>query len=187
MMFARRLSPSLVDRLRNVLWPERGLGRAARYFVLRMMRLRCSPHRIALGSALGVFAAVTPLVGVQTLLAVALALVLGASVRAAILGTFVGNPVSWPVIWGASYAAGCLVLGREILLPPSDMERQFAILGDALLEGSPEHLGAAAHVLLPILTPMMTGSLLLGLITAVFCYYILRRAVEASKMRRRLA
>lgn len=187
MIFARRMRPPLADRLRNAMWPERGPGRALRYLYLRLTRMRCSPHRIALGSALGVFAAVTPLIGVQMLLAAALALTLRASVRAALLGTFIGNPVSWPVIWGASYAAGCFVLGREILLPPSDIQKQFSILGDAVREASPENLGAAAHLLLPILTPMMTGSLLLGLITAVICYYILRRAVEASKMRRRLA
>lgn len=186
-MLARRRRRTPGDLLRQLVWPASGWGRAARYYYLRLVRLRASPHRIALGTALGIFAAVTPLLGVQMLLAAALALMLGASVRAALLGTFVGNPVSWPVIWGATYAAGCVVLGKEILWRPGDMERQLSTLGDAVRDASPERLDAAAGVLMPVLTPMLAGSLVVGLITAAISYYILRRAVAASKVRRRPA
>lgn len=186
-MFSRRTKLSRTERLKRTLWPGSGWWRASRYVVLRMVRLRASPHRIALGCALGVFAAVTPLLGIQMLLAVVLALALRASVRAAVLGTFVGNPVSWPVIWGATYAAGCALLGRQVLLPAGDIERQMSTISEAIREATPERIDAAAVALLPVLTPMLTGSLLVGLITAVISYYILRRAVAASKTRRRLA
>lgn len=185
-MLGRRRRPALAHRLREIIWPSIGWARSLRYAYLRLVRLRASPHRIALGCALGIFAAVTPLLGIQMLLAAALALALRASVRAALLGTFVGNPVSWPVIWAATYAAGCLVLGRDILLPPGDVERQLSTLGGAMLNGSPERLDVAAGILMPLLTPMLTGSLLVGLITAVISYYILRRAVAAAQTRRRL-
>ena len=65
------------------------------------MRLKASPHQIALGGAAGVFAAFTPFLGAQMALAAVLAAVCRASVPAALLGTFVGNPLSWPAIWAA--------------------------------------------------------------------------------------
>lgn len=187
MLFARRNSLTHSERLKRLVWPDAGWWRASRYLVLRMVRLRSSPHRIALGCSLGVFAAVTPLLGVQMLLAVALALILKASVRAAVLGTFIGNPVSWPLIWAATYAAGCALLGRDILLPAGDVERQLSTLGEAVRDASPERLDRAADALMPVLTPMLTGSLLLGLITAAISYYILKRVVAASRARRRAA
>lgn len=187
MLFARRNSLTHSERLKRLVWPDAGWWRASRYLVLRMVRLRSSPHRIALGCSLGVFAAVTPLLGVQMLLAVALAIMLRASVRAAVLGTFIGNPVSWPLIWGATYAAGCALLGRDILPPPGGVEQQLTTIGDAVRDASPERLDRAADALMPVLTPMLTGSLLVGLITAAISYYILKRVVAGSRARRRAA
>ena len=119
--------------------------------VRRLSRLRASPHEIALGCAAGAFASITPLLGVQTLLAVALAVLLRASIPAAVVGTFVGNPLSWPFIWASTYAMGLQIIGLEGMLDPVAFERSVLHLWAALIERSPQVLDATAALLWPLL------------------------------------
>jgi uncharacterized protein len=150
----------------------------------RFMGLRASPHEIALGCAVGAFISITPLLGVQTFLAVALASLLRASVPAAIVGTFVGNPISWPVIWASTYAMGLQIVGLEGVFDPAAFESKFLQLWAAVLERSPHILDATAALLWPLLWPMLAGSLPVGLLTAAVVYYISRNAVRAWRNRR---
>ena len=149
----------------------------------RLTHLRASPHEVALGCAAGVFASITPLLGVQTLIAVVLATALRASVPAAIIGTFFGNPLSWPIIWAATYAMGLQIIGLEGMLDTAAFERQISLLWAALVEWSPQLLDATAALLWPLLGPMLAGSLPLGLITAVVVYYIARNVIHAWRGR----
>lgn len=187
MLFARRRDPSLFERMRVAVWPRRSWSRSARYVGLRLVRLQASPHRIALGAAAGIFAAITPFLGAQMALAALLAAVLGGSKRAALLGTFVGNPLSWPAIWAGTYAAGCLMLGSEARAHAGELERHLEVLGAAVRDGSVEQLEAAAHLAKPLLVPMMAGSLPVGFAAGVLFYWALRRAVAASQGRRAAA
>ncbi len=88
MLFKRRQLPSFAERVRLWLWPRRSWSRSLRYVLYRIVRLRANPHSLALGCAAGVFAACTPLIGGQIVLAAMLALALRANVAAAILATF---------------------------------------------------------------------------------------------------
>jgi uncharacterized protein (DUF2062 family) len=185
MLFGRRIAASFAERLRVAVWPRRSWGRSLRYVGLRLVRLRSTPHRIALGAAAGVFVAFTPLLGLQMVLAGALALVLRASVPAAMLGTFVGNPLSWPLIWTGAYAAGSLMLGLERTLYPSELEQHINNLGDAVRAGSAARIDAAAAHLEPVFLSLLTGGAVLGLLTGIVFYYTLRGAVAASQSRRR--
>src|SRR5204863_9205490 len=93
----------------------------------RLVNLRASPHEIALGCAVGAFVSVTPLLGVQTILAVLLASLLRGSVPAAIAGTFVGNPLSWPFIWVSTYAMGLQIVGLEGVLDPATFQHNMLL------------------------------------------------------------
>ena len=110
-----RTTKALGEKLKSL---SKGGMRRAGYLWRRMMRLHATPHEIALGCAAGVFAAFTPFLGFQMLLAGAIAFVLRVNVPAALLGTFAGNPLSWPAIWAASYVAGAWTLGYDPGLPP---------------------------------------------------------------------
>src|SRR5579871_6265716 len=99
MLFKRRKPLTLLQRLRSALWPTRSFERSFRYMVLRLWRIPASPHSIALGCAVGVFAIFTPFLGFQMMLAALLAIVFGGSVLASAVGTFAGNPLTYPVIW----------------------------------------------------------------------------------------
>jgi len=162
MLFKRRQRLTLTERVRLLLWPSCGFDRSVRYAGKRLMRLNASPHKIAVGCAVGVFASITPLVGVQMVMAGALAFVLRGSLAAAMLATWVGNPLSWPVIWGVTYAVGRFMIGNP---------------GPAEAAALP-HPGSG---LWPILYPMLLGSIPVGLASAAVSYGLVARGVAAMR------
>lgn len=183
----------LVDRLEWKSRPDGGQAwsayshtwaRRLRLSARRLLDLRASPHEVALGCAVGVFASITPLLGAQTLIAVVLATLLRASVPAAVMGTFFGNPLSWPIIWAATYAMGLQIIGLEGVLDAAAFERQIMVLWAALVEWSPQVLDVTVALLWPLLAPMLAGSVPLGLITAAVVYYIARNVIRSWRARR---
>lgn len=161
------------------------LQRRLSYLWRRMLRLHASPHEIALGAAAGVFAAFTPFLGFQMLLAVLLAFAFRVNVPAALLGTFAGNPLSWPAIWTASYVAGAWMLGNDPALAAEHVSRSAEVLAAAASNPTPVAIDAAASTLGPHLKSLVLGSLLVGLIAALISYYPTRRAVRRFQRRRR--
>lgn len=154
------------------------------YYWRRILRLRATPHEVALGCAARVFAACTPFLGFQMALAGAIAFLLRVSIPAALLGTFIGNPLSWPAIWSASYVAGVWVLGDD----PADAAEHFVQSANKLsatLMAPSRSLDSAVVSLSPIIEPLVIGGLLVGLIAAVFSYYPTRQAVRVFQKRRR--
>jgi uncharacterized protein (DUF2062 family) len=181
-------SQQLEGRAQGVRWHERLVSKRVAYYWRRMMRLRATPHEVALGCAAGVFAAFTPFLGFQMLLAAVLAFVLRVSIPAALLGTFAGNPLSWPAIWGTSYLAGAWLLGHEPLSFTIDqLGAGTTVLAAAVTEGSSASLDQAVTIFSPLLKPMIIGSLAMGLIAAAMSYYPTRRAVRVFQKRRRHA
>lgn len=149
----------------------------------RLLALRASPHEIALGCAAGVFAAFTPFLGLQMLLAVALALLFRVNVPAALLGTFAGNPLSWPAIWTASYIAGAWMLGNDPALSAETVSYSAEVIAAAASNPTPVAIDAAASTIAPHFKSLLTGSLLVGLIAAALSYYPTRRAVRRFQRR----
>lgn len=184
MLFKRRQPPSIAERVRVWLWPRRSWSRSLRYVLCRIVRLRANPHSLALGCAAGVFAACTPLIGGQIVLAALLAYSLRANVPAAILATFFGNPLSWPLIWATTYVAGAHMMGESAAAGVSDLHAHVDILWDAMQGQSPELVAAAAAFIWPIFKPMLAGSLPIGLAAGVLIYYMMRAAAGAVHARR---
>ena len=150
----------------------------------RLVNLRASPHEIALGCAIGAFVSVTPLLGVQTILAVLLATLLRGNVPASIVGTFVGNPLSWPFIWASTYAMGLQIVGFEGMLDPATFQHNMLLVWAAVIEHSPQLLDATVTLLWPLVWPMLAGSIPLGLLTGAVVYYICKNGVQAWRHRR---
>ena len=149
-----------------MVWPRRSFGRSARYAAKRMLRVKASPHKIAIGCAAGVFASITPLVGVQMVMAGAIAVLLRGSIPAAMLATFIGNPLSWPLIWGATYGLGSVMIGQPgaaeaaaLLLPNNDP-------------------------IWPILFAMMLGSIPIGLVSGAVSYSVVAQLVTAAQQQK---
>jgi len=162
MLFKSRQTATLNQRLRLALWPRVSWSRSIRYVAKRMLRVKASPHKIAIGCAAGVFASITPLIGVQMVMAGAIAIILRGSVVAAMLATFLGNPISWPIIWGATYAVGIAMIGH-----PGAAEAA------ALIHGN--------DPILPVLMAMLVGSIPIGLISAAVSYGVVARAMTTAQ------
>ena len=110
MLFKRRTPMHLRERFRIWFWPRRSFWRSAQYFAKRVLRLRATPHAIALGVSSGVFISFLPIPGFHFLLAGLVAWCLAGNVVASAIGTAFGNPLTFPVIWGATYELGHLIL-----------------------------------------------------------------------------
>ena len=114
MLFRRRYPARLSEKMRELFWPRKGLTRPARYFAKRVMRLGSSPYSVAVGVAVGVAAAWTPVLGFHILLALFLSYFVGGNLVAAALGTAFANPLTLPFIWASSWEAGNWLLGNRL-------------------------------------------------------------------------
>lgn len=163
-----------LDRVRVV---RRAAASAYEAIALRLTRLEANPHSVALGVAIGVFAAFVPVLGFQLGLAAVGAWLFGANVVAALLGTFIGNPLTWPLMWASSYKLGAVLLGREDIGPQvtSAIDR----IGASLVAMSPDALSESSRLLLPILGAMTVGAIPVGLIAAAAAYMLARRILQA--------
>ncbi len=171
MLFRRRESETLLERVRVHLWPRRSWTRSSRYVVYRLRRISETPHAVALGFAAGVFSALTPYLGTHMVVAALLAWAIGGSIVAALLGTFVGNPLTYPLFWYSTYQVGNLMLGEPA-------GRQNIDLSGGIFQSSLDQLW-------PILKPMTFGCVPIGLALAGLSYILVRPMVEAYKHRRR--
>ena len=171
MLFKRRETETLGERLRVWLWPRRSFSRSLRYFSKRVLRLNATPHAVAAGVAAGVFASFFPL-GFHFIIAVVVAWLFAGNLVAAALGTAVGNPLTFPILWGASYETGRLILHRGAASAPMDF--------GALL-----HQLDFSRMWEPLLKPMTVGAVPLGLAFALVSYGVTRWAVAAFQERRR--
>jgi hypothetical protein len=172
MLFRSREQPDLVTRIRTALWPRVSWSRSAQYFQKRVLRLSGSPHAIALGVAIGVAVACTPLFGFHIVIALPIAYLLGANLVASALGTAFFNPLTAPFI-----AAAAFRLGRFFLGGPT----HFRSGGDV-----PANLvEKLLHGIWPVFKQTMVGAVPLGLIAGVIAYVIVRMATSGFRKMRR--
>jgi len=152
------------------LWPRVSWRRSARYVRKRILRLSGTPYAIAMGSAVGTFVSFTPFIGFHLVLACATAWLLRSNVVAGALGTFVGNPITFPAIWAGTYEVGRLLLGESSTAPES--------LYHQLTHRSLTDM-------LPLIEPMVLGSIPLGLAVGCIVYFIVYKAVLGYRAARR--
>ena len=171
MLFRRREAESWWEKARVHLWPRRSFSRSGRYVLYRLRRLSATPHAVALGFAVGVFSALSPVLGTQMMMAALIAWIVGGSIVAAILGTFIGNPLTYPLFWYSTYEVGNWMLGTRGAKHNID-------LSNGIFQSSLAHLW-------PILKPMTVGCIPVGLLLAGVSYVIVKPMVDAYQHRRR--
>ncbi|MEO1562664.1 MAG: DUF2062 domain-containing protein [Pseudomonadota bacterium] len=113
-MFKRRNPKTFWRSLSDAVYPSIGWKRWLELLRKRIKRIPDTPHRIALGMAVGVAVTFTPLYGFHFLTAAIVALLLRANIIAAIIATFVGNPLTFPIIAVFCYRLGALILGYDL-------------------------------------------------------------------------
>ncbi|MBI2876874.1 MAG: DUF2062 domain-containing protein [Candidatus Tectomicrobia bacterium] len=138
-----------------------------------LLSLEDTPHRIALGFALGVFVAFSPLMGLHIVSALAIAATLRINSLVVLTGTLVNNPWTIALIYG-----GSLYLGRWILQEGGPI-MAVSLQEDLLVQG-------LWDVAKSNLLPLLVGTSLLGFGTAILSYLILFLLVRSYSVRRAL-
>jgi len=112
----------------------------------------------------------TPFIGFHVLLAFAVAWALRGNMIAAAVGTMLGNPLTFPFIWAGTFQIG------ELLLPGYDHDVPVTLADEA----AQEDLGQ----ILPYFTPMLVGSLPMGLAVGCITYFVVYRMVTTYQSAR---
>ena len=191
MIFKRRDKRLTFGRLKELLLPKKGWRRALDYFIHRVKRIPDTPHKIAIGIATGVFCSFTPFFGLHFFLAAFVAYIFKGNIVAALFGTFFGNPVTWPFIASFSVKLGQIILGYPVTNFETFLEH-FVAAYDATIQGvkSLFGYGESDWALLysffrELFLPYFIGGFVLGLIAALFTYFVFRPIIYAYKVTRK--
>jgi uncharacterized protein (TIGR03546 family) len=145
------------------------LKRKIKESLIHLLRLHSTPYEIALGVAIGVFISTLPLYGFHTFLVILAAVIVRPANKIAILlGTNFSLPPTVPFITWAGYEIGRAVLGKG-KYPPLEWS-QF------------KHINL--QKVLDLYPPLFLGSVILGIICAVFFYFIVFLIAKKLKDRK---
>ncbi|MGD8351626.1 MAG: DUF2062 domain-containing protein [Nitrospirota bacterium] len=144
---------ALFERFRNVL--------------AQILRIEDTPHRIALTFAVGVFLGLSPLIGLHTVLAIAVAWIFRLNRIVILSGAFINNPWSMIPIYTFSTWIGAEILGTDLLV--TDVDWRGITLGTVVRD------------LEQLVVPFIFGTLLVAALFSVLCYVVVRKAAESSR------
>lgn len=135
-----------------------------------ILTLQDNAHSIALGTAIGLFIAWTPTVGIHMVLVIGICLMLRANKVAGLIAVYLSNPITMvPMYWFAYW------VGSRIL----DQELTYAELRSILNYQGWDGLKAAFwRICVEFAGPMWLGGLLLAIVHAIPGYYAARWAIE---------
>ena len=192
-MFKRRNPLTWFQWFREGIYPRAGWRRVAEYVVHRIKRVPDTPHRIALGVAIGVFVTFSPFFGLHFIYAAVLAFLIRANVLVALIATFFGNPITFPLIGILSHRLGMIMLdqtgGR---VGWAELRRG---LGDfffipwqnfkAIFTSAKVDWTDFPRAIELVILPYFIGGLLPGLICGAIGYYLSKPLVRAYQNRRK--
>jgi len=152
-------TPRLADRLRALL------------------HLDDPPERIALALAVGVFISCTPLLGLQTILAIVVATVFHLNRAATVTGVWLNLPWFAPFVYGAALKVGA------VLVPDPDGVR------DAWLTYVVKHPGHLSwsqmlELFQEVSVPLLVGTVVIGVAAGLATYVVALGVISARRARR---
>lgn len=158
--------------------------RTRRFIAQKVLHTGDSPHAVALGTAIAVFIAFLPLIGLQTVLAIGLAALFRANKAVCIPVVWITNPFTAVPIYSV-----CLVVGRLLLATPVDIAdvsvlhrlRELEQLG--LLNA--ELWLNLLKILLSLGADLWVGCAVVGVVAAGLSYLGARWGVVAYREQRR--
>ena len=142
------------------------LKRASLFYFLKLVRVKDTQDKLAIGFACGSMVSFTPLIGFHFFLAVIFAYILRGNIVASLIGTFVGNPFTFPFIWIFIYNVGNIFFKNDQNV---SLELTFQSLFDQGYD---------------ILMPMLIGSLIVSIPIWLISYFTLKFLMSSFKKRR---
>jgi uncharacterized protein (DUF2062 family) len=132
--------------------------------VQAILTLQDSAHAIALGTAIGLFIAWTPTVGLHMILVVGLCLLFRANKVAGLIAVYVSNPITFVPMYWLDYWVGAIFLHQDLTY-----EELKTILSYQGWEGFKM---AFWRICVELAGPMWLGGVLLAVLHAVPGYYL---------------
>lgn len=157
--------------------------RIERFFVYRVLHVDDTPHRIALGMAIGIFVTWMPCIGLQMVLTVAISALLGANKLVGVPFVWISNPATLLPIYGPNYYVGSVLLGGDYT---------WSRFVDAMSKASgfsgtwTAKVHAYWDAFWPIFPPLWLGSVIVASILGVLTYFGILYAVITYRKRRDL-
>ncbi len=113
--------PSVVKN-KNISVAKKRKNNILRFLEYKILHIDDSPHKIALGLAIGFFVAWTPLLGIHLLMILGLTILLRANKFAAFVSVWVSNIFTIPFVYYPAYLVGNIAVG--IFSPHQQMSRE---------------------------------------------------------------
>jgi hypothetical protein len=144
-----------------------------------------TPHAIALGASIATFIAILPIIGMQTIVSVALAAMFRANKAVCFPIVWISNPLTAVPIYYP-----CFLLGRFVLASPQETNAE-DVLGKLTLSNSSAGIFEARFwedlffTLVGLGVEIWVGSLIVAAVLAILAYPFSRWAVNAYRERHR--
>lgn len=161
------------------------LSKARQWLSASLLGIRDSPHRIALGVALGFFVGATPTLGVQMGLYLLLATALGANRVSGLVPVWLSNPLTAVPFYYGNWRLGRWLMGSEDRLSENQIQ---VLLGGSntswadLLQA--DGWSVLWETMVRLGAELWVGSVVVGLLAGLLSYPIVYHA--AVVFRRRL-
>jgi len=157
--------------------------------VYRVLHVDDTPHRIALGAALGLLIGLSPLMGLHMILALGLGYVLRANRAVALAVVWISNPATFVPIITFNWIVGQAIVPHQASNDPGRLHQQMSqLLGGTgnLLSGlfSADFWIAVFNLLVSLGAALWIGSVVVGLTAGVAGYLLTRHGVVWYRQRR---
>jgi hypothetical protein len=148
------------------------------FFLLRVLSLKDTPHRIALGIAIAIFVTWTPTMGLQMIITFALCCLLKANKLVGLPFVWLSNPFTVLPIYGPNLLVGQWILGHKI--------GDFSTLYEAMkLTGTWwSKITAWWSAIGPIFWELWVGSIVVGLILGIMTYFSMYQLIVIYRRKR---
>ncbi|MBN2375325.1 MAG: DUF2062 domain-containing protein [Sedimentisphaerales bacterium] len=150
-----------------------------KFVIYRILHANESPHRLALSIGLGLFIAWTPTIGIQMILAFALAALFRANTRIGPALVWVSNPLTLVPIYLPNYWLGQKLLQMFSDRPAPDYAQikeaiaSFSSPGNVLVNFfNPSFWHDMFHLLFNISVELWLGSIIIGLLVGGISYLV---------------
>ena len=148
-----------------------------------ILKQKDSPHRIALGAALGIFIGILPIMGIQMTVVALLALPFRANIKAALAGVWISNPFTFiPMYWGY-YKFGLLFFPSRAVTWDAFM-KMITEAGGLDWSALGESMNRILDIGMDILIPMWAGATILAVFSCIPTYFITKWAVIKYRTRK---
>ncbi len=164
--------------------------KSRRFLIQKVLHTNDTPHQIAVGVAVGIFVGLTPTVGFQMVIAVAIAAALRANKAICIPMVWITNPITLVPIYAACFQIGVAIMGPSRPVQADPLAPVVVLDAGSDSAGIQQwfHLDFWKDLLLratKVCTELWVGCLFVASVAALIAYFATRWGVSAYREQRR--